>query len=91
MTAIKPEIHLSLFGRKKKPAPEATATTEEIIDNAIGAAKTVATDTVAIAEEAAERVAVKLFIGAVVGGTILIVVNTAGKILTNALDNHTTN
>lgn len=90
MNAIRPEINLSLFGRKKKVVPE-TASTEEIIDNAIGAAKTVATDTVAIAEEAVDRLAVKLFIGAVVGGTILIVVNTAGKILTNALDNHTTN
>ena len=90
MNAIRPEINLSLFGRKKKVVPE-MASTEEIIDNAIGAAKTVATDTVAIAEEAADRLAVKLFIGAVVGGAILIAVNTAGKILTNALDNHTTN
>ena len=87
MTAIKPEIHLSLFGRKKKPAPEATATTEEIIDNAIGAAKTVATDTVAIAEEAAERVVVKLLVGAVLGGAALIAANTVGKIIVNALDN----
>ena len=90
MNAIRPEINLSLFGRKKKIVPE-TASTAEIIDNAIGAAKVVATDTVAIAEEAADRLAVKLFVGAVVGGAILIVVNTAGKILTNALDNHTTN
>ena len=88
MNAIKPEINLSLFGRKKKDAPsEETTSTEELIDNAIVAAKDVATNTVAIAEEAADRLAVKIFVGAVVGGAILIAVNTAGKIIVNALDN----
>ena len=92
MNAIKPEINRSLFGRKKKVAPsEETTSTEELIDNAIVAAKDVATNTVAIAEEAADRLAVKIFIGAVVGGAILIAVNTAGQILTNALDNRNTN
>ena len=86
MNAIRPEINLSLFGRKKKVVPE-TASTEDIIDNAIGAAKTVATDTVAIAEEAAERVVVKLLVGAVLGGAALIAANTVGKIIVNALDN----
>ena len=67
MNAIKPEINLSLFGRKKKVAPsEETTSTEELIDNAIVAAKDVA-------------------------GAILIAVNTAGQILTNALDNRNTN
>lgn len=92
MNAIKPEIHLSVFGRKKKVAPaEETSSTEELIDNAIVAAKNVATNTVEIAEVAVERIAVKVFVGAIVGGAILIAVNTAGKILTNALDNRTTN
>ncbi|HMT88015.1 MAG TPA: hypothetical protein PKC73_00145 [Dermatophilaceae bacterium] len=92
MNAVKPEIHLSVFGRKKKVAPaEETSSTEELIDNAIVAAKNVATNTVEIAEVAVERIAVKVFIGAIVGGAILIAVNTAGKILTNALDNRTTN
>lgn len=90
MNAIKPEINLSLFGRKKKVAPsEETTSTEELIDNAIVAAKDVATNTVAIAEEAADRLAVKIFVGAVVGGAILIAVNTVGKIIVNALDNPT--
>ena len=92
MNAIKPEIHLSVFGRKKKVAPaEETSSTEELIDNAIFAAKDVATNTVEIAEVAVERIAVKVFVGAIVGGAILIAVNTAGKILTNALDNRNTN
>ena len=92
MNAIKPEIHLSVFGRKKKVAPaEETSSTEELIDNAIVAAKNVATNTVEIAEVAVERIAVKVYVGAIVGGAILIAVNTAGKILTNALDNRTTN
>lgn len=90
MTTIKPEIHLSLFSRKKKPVPDAPST-ENLIDNTLVAAKEVATDTVAIAEEAAERLAVKVVVGAVVGGAILIAVNTAGKILTNMLDNRTNN
>lgn len=90
MNAIKPEINLSLFGRKKKVAPsEETTSTEELIDNAIVAAKDFATNTVAIAEEAADRLAVKIFVGAVVGGAILIAVNTVGKIIVNALDNPT--
>lgn len=92
MNAIKPEIHLSVFGRKKKVDPaEETTSTEELIDNAIVAAKNVATNTVEIAEVAVDRIAVKVFVGAIVGGAILIAVNTAGKILTNALDNRTTN
>lgn len=91
MTTIRPEIHLSLFGRKKKPAPDTAVSTEDLIDNTIVAAKEVATDTVAIAEEAVERLAVKVVVGAVVGGAILIAVNTAGKILTNMLDNRTNN
>lgn len=85
MTAIRPEIHLSLFGRKKKNAPAATST-EELIDNTLVATKAVATDTVAIAEEAGERLVLKVVVGAVVGGAILIAINTAGKIITNALD-----
>lgn len=85
MTAIRPEIHLSLFGRKKKNAPAATST-EELIDNTLVATKEIATDTVAIAEEAVGRLGVKLLVGAVVGGAILIAINTAGKIITNALD-----
>lgn len=87
---MKPEIHFSLFGRKKKVDPEATSP-EELIDNAIGAAKVVAVDTVAIAEEAAEQLVVKLVIGAVLGGIVLIAANTAGKILTNALDHRPNN
>lgn len=88
MTAIRPEIHLSLFGRKKKVAPEAPST-EETIDNTIHAVQGVAVNTVAIAEEAVGRLGVKLLIGAVLGGVVLIVVNTAGNILANALDTNT--
>lgn len=90
MNAIKPEIHFSLFGRKKKVAPEA-ASTEEIIDSALTAAKNVATETVEIAEVAVERVVVKTLVGAVIGCAVLIAVNTAGQILVNALDNRPTN
>ena len=42
MNAIKPEIHLSVFGRKKKVAPaEETSSTEELIDNATRHGRTV--------------------------------------------------
>lgn len=87
MSALKPEINLSLFGRKKKIDPEA-ATTDEVLEDVVDAAQAVLTNTVEIAEEAIDRISLKLFVGAIVGGVILIAVNTAGKIITNALDNH---
>lgn len=86
MTAIKPEINLSLFGRKKNVA-EDTATTEELIDSTIDVTRTMITETVDLVEAKIDRGAVRFFVAAVVGGAILIAVNTAGQILVNALDN----
>ena len=85
MNAIKPEINLSLFGRKKKIDPEEVPT-ETVIDNAVISLKEIATNTVTTLREVADETVVKLFVAGVAGGLILIVANGLTQILVNAAD-----
>lgn len=65
-----------VWKRKKKVQPE---------DNPV---PTSVVDSVAIAEEAIERLAIKVIIGAVVVTGTTILLNTAGRMIETAFENH---
>ena len=86
---IQPQINVSLFSRKKKLTEDLPI--EEAPVELVAAAHEILSTSAEIAELAVNRIAWKLFVGTVVGGAILIATHTAGVILTNALDHHTSN
>lgn len=78
MSFITPEIHVTLFGRRKRSEDNTTPVEEPTVDY------------VAAAEEAAERIGKKAVLGAVVVSVATVAAATLGAIAVKTVEHHLT-